>query len=123
VFRRNTHRPWQTLDGSTLIIAPRDQESHELTGVGSFIWEKLDGCTPVEEIAQNIQEEWDCEGQTVESDTVEFFKSLLHKKLIEEVERAPSKKNIDTVSEKRDQESMAEESVARENTNQENCHG
>ena len=85
IFQRKPGLPWQTLEGATLIIAPRDQESHELTGVGSFIWESLDGKKDMALVAGEIREAWDCGAADVEEETAEFFQSLLEKKLVEEV--------------------------------------
>ena len=75
--------------GDEYILVPiaasvADVESiFNLNETGAAIWDKIDGKKTLQEIIREIEEEYEAEGQQLETDAVEFVNEMMAAKLIE----------------------------------------
>ena len=83
IYHRTKAFPWQTMGEDTLIIEPKNQMSHEITGVGSFIWELVDGVHSTAHIIDQACLAFEASPQVIESDVLEFLETLETKGLIQ----------------------------------------
>jgi hypothetical protein len=57
-----------------------------MNGVGSIIWQHLSNGITLEDLINNLMNEFNVDKQTCTSDTIAFLENLLEKKIIREVE-------------------------------------
>ena len=75
--------------GDEYILVPiaasvADVESiFNLNETGAAIWDKIDGKKSLKEIIREIEEEYEAEGQQLETDVVKFVNEMMAAKLIE----------------------------------------
>ena len=82
-YRRAEHLSWQNLGDETIILDSRvHKEEHELNGVGSFLWNQIDGKKTDLELAQLVCSEYDLAEKESLADTQEFLQNLSLKSLI-----------------------------------------
>ena len=80
---RNDHKiAWRVIDGQAVILSLEDKQIRGLNPVGTFIWELLDGKTSLDQIEQNVLEEFNVDLAEVREDIQEFIKSLMKNEMI-----------------------------------------
>ena len=82
IFERNKDFPWQTMGEDTLIIEPKQQMSHEISGSGSYIWEMLDGQKTLASIAESMEQVFDAPTDALQADILNFISQLAGKGLV-----------------------------------------
>ena len=82
IFKRNNDFPWQSFTSETIIIDPENNQSFELNELGTFIWQKLDGKTPVSEIIDGILKEYETDDEQVIKDLNELIISMIEARII-----------------------------------------
>jgi hypothetical protein len=68
------HRPdlrARVVEGETVVLDRKGGLIHQLNQTASYIWEKLDGKTPVSSIASLLAESFDIDLKTAERDVAE----------------------------------------------------
>lgn len=74
---KNEKYPFRTIDGQALIIDPSTNVIKLLNGVGTKIWELIDGERTGNEILQNILNEYEVNAEVAKSDLIKFLQELL----------------------------------------------
>lgn len=82
VIYQNERTAQRSIDGETIIIGVDDDYIHLLNDLGSFIWEKLQAGTNLNELVNNICEAFDVDSSTAKKDATEFISKLQDKNLI-----------------------------------------
>jgi coenzyme PQQ biosynthesis protein PqqD len=80
--RRNERVLFNTVDGSSVLLAPDTGEYFELEDVGDHIWQLADGRRTVAEIVAVLAEQFDAPQDTIEQDTIELLDDLAAENLI-----------------------------------------
>jgi Coenzyme PQQ synthesis protein D (PqqD) len=84
--RRRTDVQACLLDGE-LVMLDRDREFvHQLNKTASFIWEQCDGRRTAAEIADQLAETFEVDGQTALKDVLEILVTLKDLNLVENAE-------------------------------------
>ena len=73
---------WREVDGEIAIISSDNKHLHTLNGVGSRIWELLDGDNDLAAIAAVIISEYGEREAVVKSDLSEYIENLRELKLL-----------------------------------------
>lgn len=74
---------WRVIDGDVVVLLPEEGMLHALGGCGSRIWELIEKGISIQEIVDNICDEYDVESDRVRKDVTEFIDSLQAMKLVE----------------------------------------
>lgn len=82
IYCKTSTFPWQTMGEDTLIIEPKNQLSHEIVGVGSFIWEMIDGSQSLEDIVGRVYDVFEAPRDEIEKDVMSFVETLENKGLV-----------------------------------------
>jgi Coenzyme PQQ synthesis protein D (PqqD) len=84
--RRRTDVQTCLVDGE-LVVLDRDREFvHQLNKTASFIWEQCDGRRTAAEIADQLGETFEVDGQTALKDVLEILANLKDLNLVEDAE-------------------------------------
>ncbi len=81
--RRLDHVVWKVIDGKGILLNLENGAYFEADPVGLSIWQKCDGQTTLEEIAQSVAEEFQAEVERVSRDLSDFFTQLRRRRLVE----------------------------------------
>lgn len=81
-YRRNNNHPWQTIGEQTVILSTEGMMSYELSGVGYYIWENLNGDNSLEEILELICQEFEVSPEVAQKDLIDFVSCLEEQELI-----------------------------------------
>jgi hypothetical protein len=73
---------WRVYDGEAVVLCPDDSTLNALNAVGTLIWEKADGKTPVSAIVASICGEFDVDPERAERDAVAFIAKLRDRGLV-----------------------------------------
>jgi hypothetical protein len=76
--------PWQVLDGIAVIVAPAQQQAHELDEVGTFLWNLFDGEHSIADICTELCETYDVNESVAMKDIESFIGKLQREGLIED---------------------------------------
>jgi Coenzyme PQQ synthesis protein D (PqqD) len=74
---KNEKYPFRIIDGQALIIDPSTNVIKLLNGVGTKIWELIDGERTGNEILQSILAEYEVIDEVAKNDLVKFLQELL----------------------------------------------
>lgn len=72
----------ETVDGQAVIINLAKGTYISLNETGSFLWDRLDGKTSLESIAQALAEAYDVDITVTRPDVLDLARELLHEGLI-----------------------------------------
>ena len=78
----NQELVWRPLEGELVIVRPSDGQIRVLNGVGSFIWQAVDGQRSITEIAQSVCAEYEVSEQEAQADVIAFLNELSVDKLV-----------------------------------------
>ena len=70
------------LDGETSIITAAGDQLHTLDEMGTFIWQRIDGRTPLAAIADAICAEYDAPRETAAADLAAFVGQLAERGIV-----------------------------------------
>lgn len=73
---------WREVAGEVVIISPEDSVLHELNETASFLWKLSTGERTAEEIAAQLEAEYDVNRDTALADTCEMLAHLQARKLL-----------------------------------------
>lgn len=82
VLVQSSEAVFRVVDGEAVIVEPRNGMVNVLSGVGTRIWELLDGVRDVSDIAGILQDEYEVTREQAESDAREFLEDLKSKGLV-----------------------------------------
>ena len=74
--RKHPHATSRVYEGEAFVILPETSEYKILNGVGSRIWELVDGARSTEDIAKVVAAEYDVAFETALVDVQEFLADL-----------------------------------------------
>jgi len=74
--------PAQAYEQELIVVTPRDSTMHTLTGLGPWIFERLDG-RPLSGLLQELTEAFEVSEETAASDLLEFVRALVVKGIVE----------------------------------------
>ncbi len=74
--RKHPHATSRVYEGEAFVILPETSEYKILNGVGSRVWELMDGVRTLEEIAKVVADEYDVAFDTALADVREFLGEL-----------------------------------------------
>ncbi|GAG37963.1 unnamed protein product [marine sediment metagenome] len=77
---------WRIVDEEAVLVNVKQDEVIHLDPVGSFIWSKMDGQAPMQEIADAVVEEFEVDLETALEDALVFARRLLEQGAAEVVE-------------------------------------
>ena len=88
-YRKNDNVVTREIAGETLLVPVHGeladmQRIFSLTGVGAFIWDRIDGSNSVADLCEGVLERFDVDAQTAEADTRALIRDLLENGLIAE---------------------------------------
>ena len=85
-LRRVPGIAWRVVEEEAILVNVRRDEVIHLDPVGSFIWSRMDGRAPLEEIAKALVEEFEVDLETAVDDILDFAGRLLRQGAAEVVE-------------------------------------
>ena len=74
---------FQTLDGETVILLPRERTVHQLDEVGSFLWARMARPAPLASLVRRLCEEFEVEEATARADALDFVRQLVDRGLVQ----------------------------------------
>lgn len=88
ILRKSENTAFRKIGDEYILVpvaaAVADVESiFNLNETGAAIWDKIDGKKSLKEIINEIEEEYEAEGQQLENDVFEFVNEMMEAKLIE----------------------------------------
>lgn len=86
--RRLDHVVWKVIDGKGILLNLESGAYFEVSPVGLSIWQRCDGKTPFEHLAQSVATEFHGESSRVRRDATSFVSELKRRKLLEVCETA-----------------------------------
>lgn len=81
-FRRNPAVAFRVIGGQAVIVVPSTQSMHTLNEVGTFIWQRCDGKTADEVVAEMIGE-FEVDEAAARADLDAFAAELAGKSMLE----------------------------------------
>ncbi len=81
--RPRAELPSEAYDGETIVVEPEESVMHALTGVGPFLWERMDGQTSLGQLAEALCERYEVELEEAQGDVLEFASKLLESGLLD----------------------------------------
>lgn len=79
---QNPDTPARTIDGEAIVITPHDSTLHTLNETATYIWDRADGTRTLEQIAQQMLEEFEVEPETLKADALAFVEEAVQKGLL-----------------------------------------
>lgn len=64
------------IDGETVIYDPASELLHHLDPIATMIWERLDGTTPLADVARRLAERFDADPEVVTTDVMALVRQL-----------------------------------------------
>lgn len=83
MIRKSQKTAWRTIAGEGVVLDLDSKMLRGLNPVGTRIWELIDGQRSVDEIGQQIAQEFDVDPAQAQADTEGFIRELLTKQLVE----------------------------------------
>lgn len=81
-LRQRRDCAFQTLDGETVVLLPRERTVHQLNEVGSFLWAQLARPTSIARLVERVCEEFDVDEAVARADVLAFARQLIDRELI-----------------------------------------
>ncbi len=90
-YRKKENFVCRKIAGETVLVPLRGnlaelQKLFVLDGIGGYLWDRIDGKTPVEELCRDVISHYDVDKQQADADVKEFFSRLLAAGIVLEVE-------------------------------------
>ena len=85
-IKRLTDIAWRMVDEEAVLVNVKKDEVIHLDPVGSFIWSRMDGQAPIQEIAHAVVEEFEVDLETALEDSLDFARRLLEQGAVEVVD-------------------------------------
>jgi len=82
-IRQRRDCAFQTLDGETVILLPRERTVHQLDEVGSFLWARMARPAQVGTLAEKLCEEFEVDEATARADVLAFVRQLADRGLVQ----------------------------------------
>jgi hypothetical protein len=82
------HVVWKVIDGKGILLNLESGAYFEVNPVGLSIWQRCDGKTPFERLAQSVAAEFHGKPTRVRKDVTSFVSGLKRRKLLEVCETA-----------------------------------
>lgn len=82
VVKRNSGLVTSNIDGEIVMMSVDNGEYYGLDEIGSRIWDLLENSISIEQLVDQLTEEFDVAKEDCINDTFEFLKDLLNKNLI-----------------------------------------
>lgn len=82
IYKKNPKMPWQSIGGETIVIDPNQHFSHEMDNTATFIWNRLDGNFSLEQIIDELCNEYSVARELATEDIVDFITQLEEKGLV-----------------------------------------
>ena len=79
---QNPDTPARTIAGEAVVITPADSTLHTLNETATFIWERADGTRTLEQIAAELEAEFDVDPAILRSDAESFVTEAVTKGLM-----------------------------------------
>ena len=73
----------RTVDGEAIVITPENRTIHVLNNVGTKIWELVKEKKKIEDIVEQIRQEFKMDQGLVRKDVLEFVEKLHKKQMLE----------------------------------------
>jgi hypothetical protein len=73
----------RVIDGEPFLVTPSDWKMHHFNEVGSRMWLLLSEKKPLDEVVDQIEQEYEVEREVLEKDFVHFIEELLERDLIQ----------------------------------------
>ena len=83
VPRKNGNAGFRVLDGQAIIAVSGRSEVHLLNDVGTRIWQLIDGQRDEEQLAAEVEREFEVSLEQARRDVVEFVRNLTERGMIE----------------------------------------
>ena len=80
-YKKKENLVCEQIDDEIIVFDTDVEKFYEFDGVGSFLWNTMED-TDLENIAQQVCDEYDVEKETALADITTFFEDLLEKNLI-----------------------------------------
>ena len=89
-YKRNEHIVSRAIVGETILVPIQGhladmQRIFALNPVADYVWEKLDGDTAIDQIAEAVLEDFDVPKNEADSDLIELLGELIAAELVVEV--------------------------------------
>ena len=82
VLPNNDKIAYRIIDGEAVIIDLKENTYNILNPVATFIWERLDGYTRLEDVAKSLSEEFDIDYKTAEKDCMDLISKMIDKEIV-----------------------------------------
>ncbi len=68
---------WQTIDGETVLLLPKEKELLGLNEVGRRVWEMADGETSIDQMVATVRSEYRVSIEVARADVLRFLRELM----------------------------------------------
>ena len=82
-LRRHGNVTWRSLEKDAVLLNLDSGTYYTLNEVGIFLWEHLNGDTPVRNLVEQVVEHYEVDPETARQDILELLEDLLREKLVE----------------------------------------
>lgn len=82
-IQQNPKVAWRTLGEEAFLVTPWDSSVHQLSSVGTRIWEIIEKPATREELLTKLCDEYDVTVQQAKKDLTDFLQEMEKRKLIE----------------------------------------
>lgn len=85
--KRLLRRPgtaFKVIDGEGVVVLPHTGEYKVLNGVGTRVWELLDGSRDAQAIIERVCDEYEVSPEKAQSDVLEFLRTLEENRMLAE---------------------------------------
>jgi hypothetical protein len=80
---RNPELVWRLVDDELVIVRPSDGQIRVLNDVGSFVWQALDGCREVSDLARLVCDEYQVSLEEAADDIQLFLAPLVEDGMVQ----------------------------------------
>ena len=80
-YRRSPSSAFRVIDRQVVIVIPTTQTMHTLNEVGTFLWQRCEGRT-VEELVADVVDEFEVDEATARADVDRFLGELVERKMV-----------------------------------------
>ncbi len=82
VKKNDEKTAYRTIDGEAVVVNLKDSTFHTLNPVATFIWEQADGQTKIDQMIENICQEFEVDWDTAKKDCLEFLGEMIGRGLV-----------------------------------------
>ena len=88
-FRRTSGVMVREIEGEVLVLDTEADKIHQLNITASYIWNRCDGSTPINEIAEALAKDFDIGHDEATKDVIDTVAALKKQNLIVEPQESP----------------------------------